>query len=159
MHGQRGVELCGALVCVHVVLVLVLAEHRARFAVLAGRVWLLTTAGPLKEMRKTRNGKHVTEINQALGHRAWVRSAIAREIRALRCPLDNQVIAGLLALVCHQSGIKQNPPSKIWALPPALRAFWHSCVCQFDLLGDESACFGMDFCIQQSGTARNRISS
>ena len=56
--------LCGALVCVHVELVLVLAEHRARFAVLAGRAWLLTTVGPLKEMRKTRNGKHVTEINQ-----------------------------------------------------------------------------------------------
>ncbi len=40
--------LCGALVCVRVVLVLVVAEHRVRFAVLAGREWLLTTAGPLK---------------------------------------------------------------------------------------------------------------
>jgi hypothetical protein len=57
--------LCGALVCVYVVLVLVLAEHRARNAVLVGRAWHLTTAGPLEEMRKTRNGKHVTEINHA----------------------------------------------------------------------------------------------
>ncbi len=83
MHGQRGVELCGALDCVHVELVLVLAEHRARFAVLAGRAWLLATVGPLKEMRKTRNGMHVMEINQALSQRRWARSAIEREIRAL----------------------------------------------------------------------------
>jgi hypothetical protein len=74
--------LCGALVCVHVVLLLVLAEHRARFAVLAGRAWLLTTVGPLKEMRKTRNGKRAKQINQALGHRAWVRSAMTgRSVR------------------------------------------------------------------------------
>ncbi len=95
--------LCGSLVCVHVVLVLVVAEHCARFAVLAGRVWLLTTAGPLKEMRKTRNGKHVTEIKQALGRRAWARSAIAR--KSVRCdyPPVNRAIAVLLALFRHRS--------------------------------------------------------
>ncbi len=74
----KGGRDCVDLVCVHVVLVLVLAEHRARFAVLAGRAWLLTTAGPLKEMRKTRNGMHVTKIKQVLGHHAWARSAMTR---------------------------------------------------------------------------------
>jgi hypothetical protein len=117
--------LCRALVSVHVVLVLVLAEHRARFAVLAGRAWLLTTVGPLKEIRKTRNGKRAKQINQALGRRVWARLLMTRRSVLYDFRLGNQAIAGCLPLCDFEAESNQIPPSKIWALPPALHALRH----------------------------------